>query len=539
VASEAAGVRPDSTLEPVPAEPETRSPVERAGEHPRGWLEALAVIALASAVFVVHPFGYVMHHPYWADEAWVAVLSKAPLTQWVSLSSSTPIGWLLAVRLAPAGRDGLRIVPLLFSAGVVVMAYLVARGLPWRKVSVARFAGAVAGVVVLLAPISLMRNDLKQYTADAFFTLVLIALACRVEARPGRRSLTYLVIGSACSIVFSTATAFVVVAVFAGLAITALATRSARRIIEVALAGGATAVALGAYFALVVLPADNRALREYWRAYYLPEHGLHVLWVAWQRLARLTPVLAIPALLLVVLVIVGMIALAGFGRPAVALAVPILWAEMFTAGVTSRYPFLDPRTSHFLLILSLTVASIGFVRIVAAAASRSRVLAALLIVGAAGGFLHAAEPYIRERSIANEDVRSQVLFVAQHYQHGDVVLVSYMSSYGFSYYWPGADRRYSVDHSGKSSNGFFTRLADRADVVYASGRTEADTVDAMRRARALSRTSPATGRIWLIRTHLNEEETTAWKTTLSVFGLRPSYLAVGPERLVLVARSGT
>ncbi|MDQ1447351.1 MAG: hypothetical protein QOC79_322, partial [Actinomycetota bacterium] len=201
VASDAADARPDTTLEPVPAEPETRSPVGHSGQHPRGWLEALAVVALASAVFVVHPFGYVMHHPYWADEAWVAVLSKAPLTQWTSLSSSTPIGWLLAVRLAPVGRDGLRIVPLLFSAGVVVMAYVVARGLPWRKVSVARFAGAVAGAVVLLAPISLMRNDLKQYTADAFFTLVLVALACRVEARPGRRSLTYLVIGSAFSIV--------------------------------------------------------------------------------------------------------------------------------------------------------------------------------------------------------------------------------------------------------------------------------------------------------------------------------------------------
>ena len=108
----------------------------------------------------------------------------------------------------------------------------------------ARFAGAVAGVVVLLAPVSLLRNDLKQYTADAFFTLVVMALACRVEAQPGRRNLTLLVIGSAFSIVFSTATAFVVVAVFGGLAITVLATRSARRVIEVALAGGGTAVAL-------------------------------------------------------------------------------------------------------------------------------------------------------------------------------------------------------------------------------------------------------------------------------------------------------
>jgi hypothetical protein len=534
VSDAVAEAMPNTTLGTVHAEPQIIPTGRHPGETPRVWLEALAVAALASTVFVVHPFGYVMHHSYWGDEAWVAVLSKAPLTRLVSLSSSTPIGWLLAVRWAPVGRDGLRMVPLLFAAGVVVMAYVVARCLPWKNASVGRFAGAVAGVVVLLAPISLMRNDLKQYTSDAFFTLVVIALACRVGAEPGRRNLTYLVVGSAVSIVFSTAAAFVVVAVFAGLAITALATRTARRIVEVALAGGATAVVLSAYFALVVLPHDNQALRDYWRPYYLSEHGFQVLSVAWQRLDALQHALAIPAVLLIALNIVGMIVLAGFGRSAVALAAPILWAEMLTAGVTKRYPFLDQRTSHFLLILSCTLASIGFVGIVTAAASRSRVLATLLIVGAAAGFLHGAEPYIRIRSIPNEDVRSQVLFVAKHYQHGDVVLVSYMSDWGFDYYWPGGDRRYSVDHSGRNSNGFFTHLADRPDVVYAQGRTGADTTEAMRRALALTRSSLATGRIWLIRTHVSTGEKHAWDDTLSAFGLIPSYVPVGTEPLVRV-----
>ena len=75
VASDAVEVAPDTTLEADHAEPETLPPVRPAGHRPRDWLEALAVSALASAVFVVHPFGFVMHHPYWADEAWVAVLS--------------------------------------------------------------------------------------------------------------------------------------------------------------------------------------------------------------------------------------------------------------------------------------------------------------------------------------------------------------------------------------------------------------------------------------------------------------------------------
>ena len=109
-------------------------------EHPaawwaRHWPDVLIVTALALATFVVHPVAYVLHHPYWSDEAWVAVLSKAPLGQWLSLSSSTPLGWLLLVRLVPAGRDGLRLVPLVFAAATVVMAF---EAETWRRVRALR-----------------------------------------------------------------------------------------------------------------------------------------------------------------------------------------------------------------------------------------------------------------------------------------------------------------------------------------------------------------------------------------------------------------
>jgi hypothetical protein len=274
----------------------------------------------------------------------------------------------------------------LFSAGDVAMAYVIARNLPWRTPTTARVAGCVAGVVVLLAPIALLRNDLKQYTGDAFFALVVIAVTCRVDAFPTRRNLTLLVATSAVSIFFSTAAAFVVAAVFGALAINALASRSTARIRDLAIGGAAAFVFVGVYFRLVILPHDNTALRSYWKAYYLPERGRLLLSVAWQRLERLAPVLAMPAWLLVALVVVGMIVLAGFGRPSVALAVPILWAEMLMAGVGNKYPFLDQRTSHFILILSLTIAAIGVAGIVAIAAARSRVLAGVLIVGAAFGF---------------------------------------------------------------------------------------------------------------------------------------------------------
>jgi hypothetical protein len=498
------------------------------------WVEGVSVVALAGMVFVVHPVGFILHHPYWADEGWVALLSKAPLSQYVSLSSITPIGWLLLLRWSPFGRDGLRMVPLLFAGGSVAMAYLVVRNLPWKTASAARFAGLVSAALVLLAPIALVRNDLKQYTSDAFFALVVVALAGSVEANPSRRTLARLVCGAVVAIFFSTTSAFVTGAVFGGLVVAALSSRSTRWIRDVLVAGATTFALFALYFKAVILPHDNPAVRAYWRSYYLHGNLHHVFAVAWHRLGRLSPNLLAPEGVLVALFALGVIFIAGLGRRALAIAAPLLWLEMIIAGDQQRYPFLDQRTSHFLILFSLTVVGVGVSGVIIAVASRRRVVGVLLTIGVAIVVWYQASPCIDSHSIPNEDVRSQAVYVAHHRTAGDVVLVSLESTYAFAYYWPGAKTVYYVDHTGQIGNGYYPRVSNVTNVVYATGRTTQGTTDAMRAALALAARGGGPRRIWLIRSHLGKLEIRAWADTFRTLALQPHKMNVGPEALLFV-----
>ncbi len=86
--------------------------------------------------------------------------------------------WLVGVAAIGVlgGDERLRAVPLLFSALTVVAAYAYARSLPWPRLLINRLASVMAGVAALMMPSSLARDDLKQYTADAFFALVVLWL---------------------------------------------------------------------------------------------------------------------------------------------------------------------------------------------------------------------------------------------------------------------------------------------------------------------------------------------------------------------------
>src|SRR5262245_41277538 len=193
------------------------------------WADVGICGLLGVAVLVLHPLSYVLQHPYWLDEAWVAAASRAPMSQVRWVSSSTPLGWLLLVRAVPGSRgEQLRVVPLVFSVGVVIVAYVLARSLRWPSIMLARIAGVTAAAIVLFAPTSLHRNDLKQYTADGFFALVIVALALRVDARRDRRAVMQLAIVCVIAVLFSSTSAFVSVAVFAGLAVTTATSRSGR-----------------------------------------------------------------------------------------------------------------------------------------------------------------------------------------------------------------------------------------------------------------------------------------------------------------------
>ncbi len=191
--------------------------------------DALLVGALMVTTFLVHPVALMMRRPYWVDEAWVADLTRLPFARSLSLSSSTPVGWLALLHLIPgeALQRG-RVLTLAFAILSSAAAYVLARGLMWRTRGAARVAGVVVAVAVSFVPIAIERNDLKQYTADAFFALALLTVTRAVDSSPRSRSVVWLGVVAVVAVLFSSTSAFVSVACFTGLLATSLA-RGTRR----------------------------------------------------------------------------------------------------------------------------------------------------------------------------------------------------------------------------------------------------------------------------------------------------------------------
>ncbi|WP_033340599.1 glycosyltransferase family protein [Catenuloplanes japonicus] len=138
---------------------------------------AILVVILGSAARVVRWF---TDRPLWLDEQMIAInlrdRSFAALAADLSHDQSAPIGWLWAQRAVflTLGDDGraLRLIPLLFGVGTLVLAY-------WAGRRLLGPAGTLVLVTLLAVNGSLMRysTEIKQYSADAFTVLLLLTLA--------------------------------------------------------------------------------------------------------------------------------------------------------------------------------------------------------------------------------------------------------------------------------------------------------------------------------------------------------------------------
>jgi hypothetical protein len=510
------------------------------------WLRGLEyplVLLLCLLVLVVHDVGYLLSQPYWNDEAWVAVTTRFPLSQLPALTSSTPIGWSFLLRLVTFGHgQSGRLLPLAFAAAAVAPGYWLARRLAWPRTSSAVAAGVLAGAAVLLVPAMLVRDDLKQYTADAFFGLLVLATASRLEREWSRRGLLLLSVTVWGGLLFSDAAAFVGAAVLAAIALVQLARRAWRRLAETAVTGFGTALLGLAVYELCYARAVVPGLVAYWQGYYFPVHaGLRTAYLfithrfdAYHGYFGLGPAwLAIP------LVIAGLVTIARLGRPATAVAIAALWPEMLALSALKKYPFLDLRTSTFLIAITVVTAAIGvagigtalaaWLRSRAVAAGVSAVLAAVALVLFAVG----VAPYVRSHEIPSEDIRQQTDYVAAHAAPPDPIVVSSNSNWGFAYYWPHGQPAHRADPANLQEYQAYFPAQPR--IIVAANRDVAAIRAAMQ--EALARVRPGTcTRIWLVRTHVNTAEHAAWIRVLAGLRLTPhvvpdgaAYIERGPR----------
>ena len=532
VDDDASASAPAATPAPAAAAGGSRAgrPLARIGRliRWRAAAEHLAVLLLGLAVLEVHDVGYLLRVPFWTDEAWVAISTRFPLSQLPATTSSTPIGWSALLRLFPAGgSQAPRLLPLAFAGVAVVLAYWFARRLGWRWPAVSVAAGLLAGIGVLLVPAMLVRDDLKQYTADAATALLTLALTSQLEREWSRRRLAALSVAVWGGMLVSHTAAFVGIAAFAALCVVQLARRAWRPLTEAVVAAAGTAVLMIGVYAGFDARAVVPGLTAYWSGYYLPAaHGLHAS--ATFVIARFDAVHGNfglgPAWLAVPLVIAGLVTIFRLGRPATAVTAALLWPVMLTLSALKKYPFLDLRTSTFLFAVTIAVAAIGVIGGCSLLGSllrrglpgRAGGIAAALVAGAlaavaVAGFAVGAWPQVRSHEIPLEDVRDQARYVAAHEAPGDVIMVNLNSNWGFAYYWRRGQPARRADAA--VLQGYEADFPSQPQIIVARNRDAAGVDAAVARALALIRPHPC-ARIWVIRTHLIPAERAAWNTVL-------------------------
>jgi hypothetical protein len=481
------------------------------------------VLLLGCLVFAVNDVGYLLSQSFWTDEAWVAVTTRFPLSQLLATTDSTPIGWSLLLRVFtdPGTQTG-RLLPLAFAGFAVIIAYWFARRLGWRRSESSVAAGLTAGIGVLLVPAMLVRNDLKQYTADACMALLVLALTSRLEREWSRQRLLVLSVAVWGGMLLSVTVAFVGIAAFVAACAVELCRRHWRRLAEAVIVGAGTSVLMIVVYVAFYRRAVTGQLTNApgFTPYYLAFNAglLADIRFVTSHVAAVGVYFGLgPWWLAIPLFVAGLVTMFRLGRPATAITAAALWPEMLAVSAVKKYPFLDPRTATFLFVLTVVVAAIGLIGLCSLLQpwARGRI-AAGLAVAAVLAFAGASAPYIRSHAIPNEDVRQQTLYVAHHAAPTDVIVVNLSSNWGFAYYWP-------IGQPSRRPNpvvaqGYEAYFPGQPRIVVAANRDTAGVHAALAQALTLARQRSST-RIWLVRTHMSSQEAAAWSAALVWSGL--------------------
>jgi hypothetical protein len=488
----------------------------------RAWprLEVALALLISGATFLVHDVAQILGRSLWVDEAWVADSTRAPLSQVPSLTSSSPIGWTFALRLVVfGGPQRYRLLPLLLLAAAVLMAYLIGRRAPLP----APVGGSLSALAVLLLPHALVRNDLKQYTGDAFCALLILWLTVRAEEQPTRGRLAALAVLAPVTLLFSYTGAFVGVASLLALALATLIRRRWAELRRMAVAGLAAAVGMAVVYRVAIAPHVIGSLVDAFGLYYPPTDrgpGPFIHYILYH-LALLKALTNLGSLSLTALVLgTGLVTMVWARRLALALAVPILALGLALASALHRYPLLNARTSMFLFAVLAVVAAFGLAGAARAgyeltrragralAGQREPVAAGLAVIAATailltGATAYAVTPmrnYVRVSTLGREDTAAATNWLRQRLSPDDVLILNQSAAFGYAYY--ARDFQPTFVPSKDAANGFVLASdpAQRVIVVAASSHTAPSLQAAVEQARTLL---GPTGQIYIFESHLD------------------------------------
>ncbi len=235
------------------------------------WLDAATLIGIAGAALQIYQWAGA--RPLWLDEEMIAVNLRdrtfAELTGTLWLGQSAPLGWLFVQRavLLTLGTSelALRLVPVLF--GIATVATAVWVGHRWMR-------PIAAAVFVLLCSvaqwISFYYLELKQYSADTFWGLLLPALALwalepEEDGRTRTRRIVTWWLAAAVGQWFSNGALLVVPACVVVMSVVLLHRNGWRAASQFVVLGVSWLVSFGLNYALALRHnLTNRYLQEYW-----------------------------------------------------------------------------------------------------------------------------------------------------------------------------------------------------------------------------------------------------------------------------------
>jgi 4-amino-4-deoxy-L-arabinose transferase-like glycosyltransferase len=221
---------------------------------------AYLVIGTILGVAVLFRLSDLAARNLWTDEAWVALAALAPTPgQALALGRSTPPFYTLTVwglaRVFGSSEAVLRSLSFAFGVGGVVLFWMVARRMTSRAASLLGLAlVAVSPVLVYFS------KELKQYSGDAFFALLVIWLAERLRDGPTRVQWLTLALVGPLALGFSHGAVFVLPAVLAVLWLES----PRRQRLRVAWLGAFWGLAIAAFYLFMYRGQVDPKLVSYW-----------------------------------------------------------------------------------------------------------------------------------------------------------------------------------------------------------------------------------------------------------------------------------
>lgn len=372
---------------------------------------------------------YLANRSLWLDEAMLAlnILHKDVwgLLGKLDYEQGAPLGFLLLEKLAATllgdGERALRLLPLLAGSASLVLFYFLA----WQ---IFRSPGLLTALALFALSPTLIyySSEVKQYSTDVFFTILLLFLFTR-HASLATRNSSFFIHYSAFLLApwFSHPAIFVLAAI--GLT---LLVQNRRNPLPTLAMGAGWLVSFGILY-LVSLRglSENDFLRNYWEDYFRqpPLTALYGLFANPGGLTVFAP------LLLAAMLVGAAMLFARQQKAAGSFLLVFLFA--WTASWLGLYP-LAGRMALFLVPLVYIFLAAG-VDLLWNIFSRPRLLSPLLALSLAGVLLYSpllvsAERFIRPKY--PEHIRPAIAYLNANYQPGDTLYVYYWALPAFRYY---------------------------------------------------------------------------------------------------------